>query len=345
MLGEETEELLPPLLAAAPLERAARHAAQRARLVTRLASSLKTLEETVEMARLTGLPLRTIANQAQMVRTENLMLKAATTLELALPLGRLPAAVAWPQSQMIDDAMAFQHWPWPLAELDTHQRTAIERGVAGHCTRTALRQDGSAGLHVEPVVVLDYASLYPSVFIAHNLCYSTLLRQQAHSAARAPAHHRTPNTVGPNTRVAGAVGDNDSRVWRGDGIAFVTADEHTGLMPRLLQALLRERRVVKARIKQLTADDVSGGGGGGGGSASGTNSDLVAVLDARQLVLKLLAHASYNPNPNPDPDPNPHQVLKLLANASYGFCGADTSHLCCKPLVSRTLTLTLTLTL
>ena len=84
------------------------------------------------MARLTGLPLRTIANQAQMVRTENLMLKvrgtahawhmhgtswhmhgtcmvrpyteslmlkAATTLELALPLGRLPAAVAWPQSQ------------------------------------------------------------------------------------------------------------------------------------------------------------------------------------------------------------------------------------------------------
>ena len=75
VLGEETEELLPPLLAAAPLERAARHAAQRARLVTRLASSLKTLEETVEMARLTGLPLRTIANQAQMVRTENLMLK------------------------------------------------------------------------------------------------------------------------------------------------------------------------------------------------------------------------------------------------------------------------------
>ena len=38
---------------------------------------------------------------------------------------------------MIDDAMAFQHWPWPLAELDTHQRTAIKRGVAGHCTAAA----------------------------------------------------------------------------------------------------------------------------------------------------------------------------------------------------------------
>ena len=174
------------------------------------------------------------------------------------------------------------------------------------------------------MVVLDYASLYPSVFIAHNICYSTLLRQQAHSAARAPPHHRTPNTVGPNTHVAGAAGDNDSRVWRGDAIAFVSAEEHTGLMPRLLMALLRERRAVKARIKQLTAAtaDTSGGGsggggggsnGGGGGGASSANSDLVAVLDARQLV------------------------LKLLANASYGFCGADTSHLCCKPLAEACL--------
>lgn len=117
---------------------------------------------------------------------------------------------------------------------------------------SALAQDGSAGLHIDPVVVLDYASLYPSVFIAHNICYSTLLRQQAHEAAGAPRHHRTPHTVGPNTRVPEAVGDNDSRIWRGSAIAFVTADEHQGLMPRLLQALLRERRAVKARRKVPT---------------------------------------------------------------------------------------------
>ena len=102
------------MLAAAPLERAARHAAQRARLVTRLAASLKTLEETVEMARITGLPLRTIANQAQggltpekrllgfllsqsplapqaqMVRTENLLLRAARS-QGCVPHHRPPA--------------------------------------------------------------------------------------------------------------------------------------------------------------------------------------------------------------------------------------------------------------
>ena len=79
----------------------------------------------------------------------------------------------------------------------------------------------------------------------------------------------------------------------GNGIAFVDQSVHEGLLPRILRSLLAQRRAVKARMKQMLGEGSSG---------------LVGVLDARQLT------------------------LKLLANASYGFCGADTSHLCCKPL-------------
>ena len=75
----------------------------------------------------------------------------------------------WTQAQMASDGRAFQHWPWPWADLDGEQQWCIEIGVAGHCTKTALRQDGSAGLHSDPVVVLDFASLYPSCFIAPNM--------------------------------------------------------------------------------------------------------------------------------------------------------------------------------
>jgi DNA polymerase delta subunit 1 len=31
------------------------------------------------------------------------------------------------------------------------------------------------GYYNEPIATLDFASLYPSIMIAHNLCYTTLL--------------------------------------------------------------------------------------------------------------------------------------------------------------------------
>ena len=34
-----------------------------------------------------------------------------------------------------------------------------------------------SGFCFDPVLVLDFQSLYPSIVIAHNLCFSTLLRR------------------------------------------------------------------------------------------------------------------------------------------------------------------------
>lgn len=35
--------------------------------------------------------------------------------------------------------------------------------------------EAKQGYYREPVATLDFASLYPSIMMAHNLCYSTLL--------------------------------------------------------------------------------------------------------------------------------------------------------------------------
>ena len=35
--------------------------------------------------------------------------------------------------------------------------------------------DAKQGYYKDPVATLDFASLYPSIMMAHNLCYSTLL--------------------------------------------------------------------------------------------------------------------------------------------------------------------------
>ena len=38
-------------------------------------------------------------------------------------------------------------------------------------------QDAKAGYYELPIATLDFASLYPSIMMAHNLCYCTLVPQ------------------------------------------------------------------------------------------------------------------------------------------------------------------------
>jgi DNA polymerase delta subunit 1 len=52
-----------------------------------------------------------------------------------------------------------------------------------------------AGFYKQPVATLDFASLYPSIMMAHNLCYTTLLdnatgERQPACAARLPVGAR-----------------------------------------------------------------------------------------------------------------------------------------------------------
>ena len=40
--------------------------------------------------------------------------------------------------------------------------------------------EAKQGFYKTPVATLDFASLYPSIMMAHNLCYSTLLPPNRH---------------------------------------------------------------------------------------------------------------------------------------------------------------------
>jgi len=39
--------------------------------------------------------------------------------------------------------------------------------------------EAKTGFFKEPVAILDFASLYPSIMLAHNICYSTLIPKEA----------------------------------------------------------------------------------------------------------------------------------------------------------------------
>ena len=48
--------------------------------------------------------------------------------------------------------------------------------------------DAKQGYYREPVATLDFASLYPSIMMAHNHCYPTLLPRDR-SSPLSPVHH------------------------------------------------------------------------------------------------------------------------------------------------------------
>ena len=107
-----------------------------------LMKQLMTLVQAVEIARTTGINMRDVWTRGQMIRTWSLLLRQCRKMNYVIPAMKphVHAQVMTSGPLMLD----------PL-EMNT------------------------AGLHSEPVAVLDFASLYPSIMIAYNLCYSTML--------------------------------------------------------------------------------------------------------------------------------------------------------------------------
>lgn len=54
---------------------------------------------------------------------------------------------------------------------------------ASWLARTCTQENNTVALYQQPVATLDFASLYPSLYRAHNLCYCTLVHKGAAAAA------------------------------------------------------------------------------------------------------------------------------------------------------------------
>lgn len=77
-----------------------------------------------------------------------------------------------------------------------------------------------------PIATLDFASLYPSIMMAHNLCYTTLLTENERRKLQPTDYIKTPN--------------NDY---------FVKPSKREGLLPLILTNLLKARAKAKKDLK------------------------------------------------------------------------------------------------
>lgn len=109
------------------------------------------------------------------------------------------------------------------------------------------------GYYAEPVTTLDFASLYPSIMMAHNLCYTTLISvREAKERLQPEQYVITPH-----------------------GDCFVTSETQKGILPIILEELLAARKVAKRAM------------------AAATDPFQRAIQNGRQLALKVSANSVY----------------------------------------------------
>ncbi|KAJ3379717.1 DNA-directed DNA polymerase delta [Entophlyctis sp. JEL0112] len=111
------------------------------------------------------------------------------------------------------------------------------------------------GFYDVPIATLDFTSLYPSIMMAHNLCYSTYIAN--------------PSIISKFNLAA------EDYVTTPNNDIFVKSTKQKGLLPIILEDLISARKKAKADLKKER------------------DPFKRAVLDGRQLALKISANSVY----------------------------------------------------
>lgn len=185
-------------------------------LPLRLLGKLMAIVNYMEMARVTGVPLESLLTRGQQIKVLSQLLRKAKTKGFIMP---------------------------------SYTSSGSDEQYEG-----ATVIEPKRGYYADPISTLDFASLYPSIMMAHNLCYTTLLL--------------------PGTK--DKMGLTDDQVERTPANnVFVKAELRRGLLPEILESLLAARKRAKNDLKVET------------------DPFKRQVLDGRQLALKISANSVY----------------------------------------------------
>jgi len=211
----------------------------RADATLRMLHALNIIGRTSELARLFGLDLWSVLSRGSQYRVESMVLRATK-----------------PRNYL----------------LFSPSRHDVMCQNAPECV--PLVMEPHSNYYTDPVLVLDFQSLYPSVIIAYNYCYSTCLGKL--QLGEGPHNvKRFGTTILSLPR--GLLGYLEPYIFVSpNGVMFVTPSILQGILPRLLREILETRVMVKAAMKRHKSDAA-----------------LCRMLDARQLGLKLLANVTY----------------------------------------------------
>ncbi|KAK5644258.1 hypothetical protein RI129_008103 [Pyrocoelia pectoralis] len=185
-------------------------------LPLRLLDHVKSFANDIEMARVTGVSITNLLTKGEQVKVVAQLLKHSRQAGYFMPI---------------------HHY---APSTDQYEGATVIEPIRGYYT--------------DPIATLDFSSLYPSIMIAHNLCYTTLLH--------------------PSKKDKLGLSSDEITVTPSQNL-FVKSSVRRGLLPEILQQLLAARKRAKTALKD-EKDPV-----------------MRAVLEGRQLALKISANSVY----------------------------------------------------
>ncbi|XP_031548890.1 DNA polymerase delta catalytic subunit-like [Actinia tenebrosa] len=160
-------------------------------LPLRLLDKLMCVINYMEMARVTGVPFSYLLSRGQQIKVISQLLRKTKEQDLLIPAHKVDAG-----------------------EESYEGATVIEP---------------NRGYYSVPIATLDFSSLYPSIMMAHNLCYTSLLHPSQVKDMPPDQFIKTPS-----------------------GNYFVKSSIRKGLLPEILEHLLSARKKAKADLKKET---------------------------------------------------------------------------------------------
>lgn len=212
----------------------------RVKSIIMLIEQLDLIGRTSELARLFGIQFFEVLSRGSQFRVESMMLR------LAKPLNYIPVSP-----------------------------TVSQRAKMRAPEFLPLILEPESKFYADPVIVLDFQSLYPSMIIAYNYCFSTCVGRVEHLGKNSPFEFGATQLKISPTRLKKLLIKN-KLTFSPCGVVFVTPDIRQGILPRMLQEILDTRLMVKKSMKQ-----------------NKDNKTLQRVLHSRQLGLKLIANVTY----------------------------------------------------
>ena len=202
---------------------------------------LDLLSRSAELARLFGIQLSEVFSRGSQFRVESSMLR------LAKPANFVPVS---PTRQQLGGQSAPEY--------------------------LALLLEPESKMYTDPVVVLDFQSLYPSIMIAYNYCFTTCIGRVQRLAQGPGAHEFGCTELLISSERLRKLLDKDRVTISPGGVVFLKREERHGVLPQMLEDILNTRIMVKQSMKKHKTDQ-----------------NIQKLLHSRQLGLKLIANVTY----------------------------------------------------